>query len=179
MYEDLAKILFSKEDIDEKVRELAKELDRDYSGKRPLMVAVLKGSVMFYSDLLRAMTIPLELDFMAISSYGNQTHSSGEVRIIKDLDGSIEGKHVVIVEDIIDSGRTLSYLKNILSSRRPQSVKICTLLNKPERREAAIEPDYRGFDIKNEFVVGYGLDYAEDYRNLPVIGVLKEEIYKQ
>ena len=179
MYRDLKKILITKEEIDKRIRELAAELDRDYAGKRPLMVSVLKGSIMFYTDLLRAMTIPLELDFMVISSYGNKTRSSGEVRMIKDLDRSIEGKHVVLVEDIVDSGYTLSYLKRMLYSRHPQSIKICTLLDKFECREVPLEPDYKGFDIGNEFVVGYGLDYAEMYRNLPEIGVLKEEIYKK
>ena len=178
MYEDLKKILISKEALDKRISELAAELDRDYAGKRPLMVSILKGSIMFYSDLLRAMKIPLELDFMVISSYGNKTRSSGEVRMIKDLDRSIEGRHVIIVEDIVDSGYTLSYLKRMLYSRHPQSIKICALLDKVERREVPLEPDYKGFDIGNEFVVGYGLDYAELYRNLPEIGVLKEEIYQ-
>ena len=179
MYRDLKKILISKKELDKRIRELAAELDRDYAGKRPLMVSVLKGSIMFYTDLLRAMTIPVELDFMVISSYGNKTRSSGEVRMIKDLDRSIEGRHVVIVEDIVDSGYTLSYLKRMLYSRRPQSIKICTLLDKFECREVPLVPDYKGFDIGNEFVVGYGLDYAEMYRNLPEIGVLKEEIYQK
>ncbi|MBO7526127.1 MAG: hypoxanthine phosphoribosyltransferase [Clostridia bacterium] len=178
MYRDLKKILISKEEIDKRIKELAAELDRDYQGKRPLMVAILKGSIMFYADLLRAMTIPLELDFMAISSYGNKTKSSGEVRMIKDLDRSIEGRHIIIVEDIVDSGYTLSYLKRMLYSRHPESVKICTLLDKFECREVPLEPDYKGFDIGNEFVVGYGLDYAEKYRNLPEIGILKEEVYE-
>ena len=142
------------------------------------MVAILKGSIMFFADLLRAMTIPLEMDFMAISSYGNKTKSSGEVRMIKDLDRSIEGRHLVIVEDIVDSGYTLSFLKRMLYSRHPESVKICTLLDKFECREIPLQPDYKGFDIGNEFVVGYGLDYAEKYRNLPEIGILKEEVYK-
>ena len=178
MYEDLKKVLITKEEIDKRIKELAAELDRDYEGKRPLMVAILKGSVMFFADLVRAMTIPLEMDFMAISSYGNKTKSSGEVRMIKDLDRSIEGKHLVIVEDIVDSGYTLSFLKRMLYSRHPESVKICTLLDKFECREIPLQPDYKGFDIGNEFVVGYGLDYAEKYRNLPEIGILKEEIYK-
>lgn len=178
MYRDLKKILISKEEIDKRIKDLAAELDRDYQGKRPLMVAILKGSIMFYADLLRAMTIPLELDFMAISSYGNKTKSSGEVRMIKDLDRSIEGRHIIIVEDIVDSGYTLSYLKRMLYSRHPESVKICTLLDKFECREVPLEPDYKGFDIGNEFVVGYGLDYAEKYRNLPEIGILKEEVYE-
>ena len=169
MYRDLKKILITKDEIDKRIGELAAELDRDYAGKRPLMVAILKGSIMFYADLLRAMTIPLELDFMAISSYGNKTKSSGEVRMIKDLDRSIEGRHLVIVEDIVDSGYTLSYLKRMLYSRHPESVKICTLLDKFECREVPLEPDYKGFDIGNEFVVGYGLDYAEKYRELPFL----------
>ena len=176
MYRDLKKILITKEEIDKRIKELAAELDKDYAGKRPLMVAILKGSVMFYADLLRAMTIPLELDFMCISSYGNKTKSSGEIKLIKDLDFSIEGRHLVIVEDIVDSGYTLSYLKRMLYSRHPESVKICTLLDKFECRETPLQPDYKGFDIGNEFVVGYGLDYAEKYRNLPEIGILKEEI---
>ena len=179
MYQDLKKILISKDEIAKRIKELAAELDRDYAGKRPLMVAILKGSIMFYTDLLRAMTIPVELDFMCISSYGNKTKSSGEVRMIKDLDRSIEGKHIILVEDIVDSGYTLSYLKRMLYSRHPQSIKICTLLDKFECREVPLTPDYKGFDIGNEFVVGYGLDYAEMYRNLPEIGVLKEEVYER
>ena len=179
MYQDLKSILISKEQIDKRVQELAAELDRDYAGKKPLMVSILKGSVMFYTDLLRAMKIPLELDFMVISSYGNKTKSSGEVRVIKDLDRTIEGRDVIIVEDIVDSGYTLSYLKRMLYSRRPNSIKICALLDKVERREVPLVPDYKGFNIGNEFVVGYGLDYAELYRNLPEIGVLKEEIYSK
>ena len=178
MYNDLKKILITKDEIDARIKELAAELDRDYEGKRPLMVAILKGSIMFFADLLRAMTIPLEMDFMAISSYGNKTKSSGEVRMIKDLDRSIEGRHLVIVEDIVDSGYTLSFLKRMLYSRHPESVKICTLLDKFECREIPLQPEYKGFDIGNEFVVGYGLDYAEKYRNLPEIGILKEEVYK-
>lgn len=178
MYNDLSKILITKEEINKRIEELAAILDEEYEGKRPLMVCILKGSMMFYTDLLRAMKISLETDFMAISSYGNKTKSSGEVRMIKDLDRSIEGRHLVIVEDIVDSGYTLSYLKRMLNSRHPESVKICTLLDKFECREVPLEPDYKGFDIGNEFVVGYGLDYAEKYRNLPEIGILKEEIYK-
>ena len=178
MYADLKKILITKEEIDKRIKELAEELDRDYAGKRPLMIAILKGSIMFYADLLRAMKTPVELDFMAISSYGNKTKSSGEVKMIKDLDRSVEGRHLVIVEDIVDSGYTLSYLKRMLYSRHPESVKICTLLDKFECRETPLQPDYKGFDIGHEFVVGYGLDYAEKYRNLPEIGILKEEIYK-
>ncbi len=177
MYNDLEKILITKEEIAKRVGELAKQLDNDYKGKKPLCIATLKGSIMFYADLLRAMTIPVELDFIATSSYGNKTKSSGEVRIIKDLDRTIEGRHVLIIEDVVDSGYTLSYLKRMLSSRHPASVKICTLLDKFECREVPLEPDYKGFDIGNDFVVGYGLDYAEKYRNIPEIGILKKEIY--
>ncbi len=177
MYNDLEKVLFTKEQIAERIQEVAKEIDRDYEGKRPIMVAILKGSVMFYADLLRAMSIKAEMDFMAISSYGNATKSSGEVKMIKDLDRSIEGRHIVIVEDIVDTGYTLNYLKATLKTRNPASVKICALLNKQERRIVDIAPDYCCFDVGDEFVVGYGLDYAQLYRNLPVIGVLKKEVY--
>lgn len=179
MYNDIEKVLISKEEIAKRVKELAKKLDSDYSGKRPLLICVLKGSVMFFSDLIREMKIPMQIDFMSISSYGSGTKSSGEVRMIKDLDGSIENRHVIIVEDIIDSGYTLSYLKRMLYSRHPESVRICALLDKFERREVAIEADYKGFDIGNEFVVGYGLDFAEEYRNLPDIGILKAKVYEK
>lgn len=179
MYNDIEKVLISKDEIAKRVKELAKKLDSDYMGKRPLLICVLKGSVMFFSDLIREMKIPMQIDFMSISSYGSGTKSSGEVRMIKDLDGSIENRHVIIVEDIIDSGYTLSYLKRMLYSRHPESVRICALLDKFERREVAIEADYKGFDIGNEFVVGYGLDYAEEYRNLPDIGILKAKVYEK
>ncbi len=177
MYNDLEKILFTKEQIAERIKGVATEIDRDYGDKRPIMVAILKGSVMFYADLLRAMSIEAEMDFMAISSYGNATKSSGEVKMIKDLDRSIEGRHIVIVEDIVDTGYTLNYLKATLKTRNPASVKICALLNKQERRIVDISPDYCCFEVGDEFVVGYRLDYAQLYRNLPVIGVLKKEVY--
>ena len=179
MHQDVQTVMFSEEEITARVGALAKELDAEYAGKNPLMVAILKGSVMFYADLLRAMTIPLEMDFMAISSYGAGAKSSGEVKLIKDLDRKIEGRHVIIVEDIIDSGYTLSYLKRMLYSRGPQSVKICALLDKYSRRVVPIEADYKGFDCADEFVIGYGLDYAERYRNLPYIGVLKRSVYEK
>ena len=179
MHQDVQTVMFSEEEINARVGALAKELDAEYAGKNPLMVAILKGSVMFYADLLRAMTIPLEMDFMAISSYGAGAKSSGEVKLIKDLDRKIEGRHVIIVEDIIDSGYTLSYLKRMLYSRGPQSVKICALLDKYSRRVVPIEADYKGFDCADEFVIGYGLDYAERYRNLPYIGVLKRSVYEK
>mgnify|MGYP003295874613 CR=1 FL=1 len=143
-----------------------------------MLVSVLKGSVLFMADLMRAVTIPCEIDFMSVSSYGNDTNSSGRVRILKDLDRDIEGYDLIIVEDILDSGKTLSYLKNILQTRNPASIRICTLLEKPERKNSEIFADYSGFDVPNEFVVGYGLDYAQKYRNLPFIGVLKEEVYQ-
>ena len=179
MHQDVQSIMFSKEQIERRIGELAAQLSREYEGKTPLMVGILKGSIMFYADLLRAMTIPVEMDFMAISSYGAGAKSSGEVKLIKDLDRKIEGRDVVIVEDIIDSGYTLSYLKRMLYSRRPESVKICALLDKYSRRVVPIEADYKGFDCEDEFVVGFGLDYAERYRNLPYIGILKRSVYEK
>jgi len=179
MHPDVDSIMISQEQLCRRVGELAAELDREYQGKRPLMISILKGSIMFYADLLRAMTIPIEMDFMAISSYGAGAKSSGEVKLIKDLDRKIEGKDVIIVEDIIDSGYTLSYLKRMLYSRKPASVKICALLDKYERRVVPIEADFKGFDIRDEFVIGYGLDYAERYRNLPYIGILKRSVYEK
>ncbi len=179
MHQDVESIMFSKEQIEGRIAELAGVLDAEYADKNPLMVGILKGSVMFYADLLRAMRIPLEMDFMAISSYGMGAKSCGEVKLIKDLDHKIEGRHVIIVEDIIDSGYTLSYLKRMLYSRKPESVKICALLDKYSRRVVPIEADYKGFDCPDEFVIGYGLDYAERYRNLPYIGILKRCVYEK
>lgn len=179
MHPDVENIMISEEQLKSRIGELAAKLDKEYEGKRPLMVAILKGSVMFYADLLRAMTIPVEMDFMAISSYGAGAKSSGEVKLIKDLDRKIEGRDVIIVEDIIDSGYTLSYLKRMLYSRKPASVKICALLDKYARRVVPIEADYKSFDIEDEFVIGYGLDYAERYRNLPYIGILKRSVYEK
>ncbi len=178
MRKEIERILLSEEQIKARVKELAAKLDEDYAGKQPLMVAILKGSVMFFADLLREMKIDVTLDFMAISSYGNGAKSSGEVKMIKDLDGKIEGKDVIIVEDIIDSGYTMRYLKHLLEARRPASIKLCALLDKPSRRETEIEIDYKGFEVEDEFVVGYGLDYAGLYRNIPYIGILKREIYE-
>lgn len=177
MHNDLEQILITEEQIKQRVSELGKTLSADYADKTPLMLCILKGSSLFYTDLIRAMDIPLECDFIAVSSYGNKTKSSGEVRMIKDLDKSIEGRHVVIVEDIVDSGYTLVYLKKILDSRGPASIKVCSLLDKEERREVPVSPDYVGFSIDDYFVVGYGLDYNELYRNLPEIGVLKPSVY--
>ena len=178
MHPDIQEILISKEEIKTKVIELAKELDEDYKDKNPIMICILKGSVLFFSDIVREMTVPLEIEFMAISSYG-QGATSGIVKLVKDLDCSIEGRHVIIVEDIVDTGHTLFYLKKLLNDRMPASIKICAMLDKIERREADIKADYKAFDICNEFVVGYGLDYAQRYRNLPEIGILKREIYEK
>ena len=181
MQNDIARILLTEEEIQARVRQLGAQLSEDYRDKFPAMVCILKGSVMFYTDLLRNMPIPLSMDFMAVSSYGKHTKSSGEVEIRKDLSTSIENRHVVIVEDIIDSGFTLTYLTRMLSARGAASIKIITLLDKPARRAPGItlKSDYSGFEIPDEFVVGYGLDYDEAYRNLPFIGILKPEVYQK
>ena len=180
MRNDIAKVLLTEEQIQNRVREMGQQLAKDYAGKNPTVICILKGAVLFYTDLLRNMDIPLSMDFMAVSSYGNKTKSSGEVEIRKDLSTSIENKHVIIVEDIVDSGFTLSYLTRMLASRGAASIKLCTLLDKPNHRAPGItlQADYSGFEIGNEFVVGYGLDYAEVYRNLPYIGILKPEVYE-
>lgn len=178
MHEDLREILLSEDEIRQKVEELGRRLAEDYRGKNPLCVCVLKGAALFMTDLVRRMDIPLEMDFMAVSSYGASTVSSGVVRIIKDLDTSVEGRHVLMVEDIIDSGLTLSYLLELMRQRNAASIKVVTLLDKPHRRVVDLNPDYCGFTVPDAFLVGYGLDYAERYRNLPYIGVLKEEVYR-
>ncbi len=176
--EDIDKILIPAEAVQQRCRELGAQISRDYAGKDLLLVCILKGGVMFLSDLTRALSIPHAIDFMAISSYGGtRIETSGVVRILMDLNTNIENRHVLIVEDIIDTGRTLQYIIENLETRDPASLKICTLLNKASRREVPIKVDYLGFDIPNEFVVGYGLDYNELYRNLPYIGVLKAEAY--
>jgi hypoxanthine phosphoribosyltransferase len=178
LLDDVAEILISEEQIRQRTQELAQEISRDYEGKDLLLVCVLKGGIVFLVDLMRELTIPHSIDFMATSSYGASTESSGVVRILKDLDKPIEGRNVLIVEDIIDTGHTLDYLTRILYERAPASLHICTLLNKQERREVDIPIDYVGFNIPNKFVIGYGLDFGEIYRNLPFVGVLKPEIYK-
>ena len=180
MENDIARVLLSQEEIQNRVQELGRQIAWDYRGKNPAMVCILKGAIMFYTDLLRAMSIQLSMDFMAVSSYGKSTKSSGEVEIRKDLSTSIENRHVIIVEDIIDSGFTLTYLSRMLAARGAASIKICTLLDKPARRAPGItlKADYSGFEIPDGFVVGYGLDFAEAYRNLPYIGILKPEIYE-
>lgn len=177
MGEDLQKILIAEEQIDSRLAELAAQIDKDYEGKDILVVGVLKGAVMVMADLVRKIHTPLTMDWMAVSSYGSGTKSSGVVRILKDLETDLEGRHVLIVEDIIDSGLTLSWLKSNLESRGPASVQIATLLRKPEAATVDIHVEYVGFDIANEFVVGYGLDYAEKYRNLPFIGTLAPHVY--
>lgn len=179
MHQDCERILLSEEQLQSKISEVAAQLDRDYADKRPLIVGILKGSIIFYSDLIRRMTIPVELDFMAVSSYGSGTVSSGFLKMKKDLDKDITGRDVIIVEDIIDSGYTLAKLKKLLYARNPASLKVVVLLDKFERRTAAIEPDYTCFQIEDEFVIGYGLDYDERYRNLPYIGILKRSVYEQ
>jgi hypoxanthine phosphoribosyltransferase len=170
----IGEALVSQEDLERRVRELGAEISRDYEGKELFLVGVLKGAVFFLSDLMRALEVPCEVDFMAVASYGSSTDSSGVVRILKDLDATIEGKDVLIVEDIIDSGLTLSYLLRTLKARDPRSLEVCALLTKPERREVDLPIRYTGFEIPNKFVIGYGLDHAERYRNLPYVAVLEE-----
>lgn len=179
MIKDIKEVLFNEEDITKKVKEISKEISRDYKGKDLVVVGVLKGSVLFAAELIKGITIPCEIDFMAVSSYGDATESSGVVRILKDLDHSIEGRDILIVEDIVDSGITLSYLTKYLKARKANSIEIVTLLNKPARRKKDIHVKYIGYDVPDEFIVGYGIDYAEKYRNLPFIGVLKPEVYNK
>lgn len=177
MHPHLEKVLFTEEQILSKVTELGAKLTQTYAGKNPLFICILKGAVMFMADLVKRVEVPMEMDFMAVSSYGDSSRSSGVVRIMKDLDRPVENRHVVIVEDIVDTGLTLAYLKEVLVHRRAASVEIVTLFDKPEGRKVDIAPDYYGFVVPNEFIVGYGLDYSEQYRNLPCVGVLKREIY--
>ncbi len=177
MHKDLAKILVTKEEISARIKELGDEITHDYQGESVLMVGILRGAVVFFSELVKNIDLDVRFDFMVVSSYGSGSVSSGEVKIVKDISQPIEGKHVLIVEDIIDTGHTLSNLKKMLQTRNPKSIKIVSLLDKPSRRKVEMEGDYIGFVVPNEFVVGYGLDYDEKYRNLPEIGVLKEEIY--
>ena len=178
LIEDVAEVLFTAEQIAAKVHELGAQLSSEYAGRQPTLVSVLKGSLPFMADLMRSMTIPVTIDLMEVSSYGGTaTETSGLVRILKDLSATIEGKDVVIVEDIIDTGLTLNYLLRYLRGKNPRSLKICALLDKPARRLVEIDITYRGFSIPDRFVVGYGLDYGEFYRNLPFIGVLRPEVY--
>lgn len=178
MHPHVERILLDEQQIKERIIELGKQITEEYEGESILMVGILKGAMIFLADLVRHIDVPTSFDFMAVSSYGAGTVSSGAVRILKDLDKSIEGKHVIIVEDIVDTGLTLQYLVENIKARGPASLKICTLLDKPSRRTLEVPVDYNGFNIPDEFVVGYGLDYNERYRNLPYIAVLKPEIYQ-
>ena len=178
MEEYIGRVLISKEDLGKRVAELGAEITRDYEGKKILVLGILKGAVPFMADLIREIKLPLTYDFMALSSYGVSTQSSGVVRILKDLERSVEDVHILIAEDIVDTGLTLKYLKENLKARNPLSVKVVTLLDKATRRKVDVTPDYNGFSIPDEFVVGYGLDFNQEYRNLPYVGVLKQEAYE-
>ncbi len=177
MKNDIKEVLFTEEQLRQKVDELGAQITADYRGKNPLIVSVLKGSYVFMADLTRRIDTPCNVDFMVVSSYGAGTKTSGEVQIIKDLENSIDGRDLIIVEDILDSGVTLSYLMKVLTARGANSIRLCTLLSKPDRRKIDVHIDYLGFEIPDEFVVGYGLDFAEKYRNLPYIGILKPSVY--
>ncbi len=177
MHCDVEKIIYTEEQIHEAVCALGRRISEDYKDKKLLMLSVLKGSVVFMSDLMREITIDCRIDFMSVSSYGSGVKTSGVVKILKDLDIQITGYDILVVEDILDSGLTLKHILELLETRGPHSIRLCTLLDKPERRKAAIETDYCGFQVPDEFIVGYGLDYDEKYRNLPYIGILKPEIY--
>jgi hypoxanthine phosphoribosyltransferase len=176
---DEVEVLLTEVAVRHRIKELAREITRDYEGQEILVVGILKGAFIFMADLVREIGVPLKLDFMDVSSYGNSAVSSGEVRIMKDLEDSIEGKNVIIVEDIVDTGLTLHYITEILKKREPKSLKICCLLDKPSRRQSTVRPDYIGFVIEDLFVVGWGLDYAERYRNYPGIGILNPSVYKK
>ena len=177
MHKDVERILYTEEELHDRVRALGAQITADYAGRSPLLVSVLRGSYIFMADLTRAIHLDVSVDFMSVSSYGSGTVSSGQVEIKKDLSDSIEGKDLILVEDILDSGNTLYYLLDVLRARKPASIRICTLMDKPERRTKPIKADYVGFTIPDAFIVGYGLDYAEKYRNLPYVGVLKPSVY--
>ena len=177
MHPDCERVLITEEEIRAKVVEMAKRISSDYAGKELLLIGILKGAMIFLADLVREIAVPVQYDFMAVSSYGASSKSSGEVRILKDLEYGVEGRHIIIVEDIVDTGLTLNYLAENLRSRDPASVKICTLLDKPSRRVEPVDIDYNGFVIPDEFVVGYGLDYSDRYRNFPYIMVLSPRVY--
>jgi hypoxanthine phosphoribosyltransferase len=177
--DDIARVLISEVDLQRRIGELGREISADYADRAPVLVGVLKGAAMFLVDLARTIDLPIEIDFMAVSSYGASTRSSGVVRILKDLDQAIDGRDILVVEDIVDTGLTLRYIVANLRDRGPSSVRICALLQKVKHRDAAIAIDYVGFEIPDEFVVGYGLDYAETYRNLPFVGVLRPEVYRR
>ena len=179
MNDDILRVLYSEEELEAKCAELGAQISKDYEGKNLLLVSVLKGAVVFMTDLMRHITVPCSIDFMVVSSYGSGVKTSGVVKIVKDLDADLAGKDLLIVEDILDTGMTLHYLKQLLQDRNPNSIRIATLLDKPERRRAAVRADYVGFQVPDEFVVGYGLDYDEKYRNLPYVGILKPEVYNK
>ena len=179
LYDDMEQVLLSEQQIREKVEALGVQISQDYAGKEPVLVSVLKGAFIFMADLCRAITIPCSMDFMAVSSYGAGTESSGRVRIIKDLDTIIQNKHVILVEDVLDSGITLHYLIQLLRQRQPASLRLVTLLDKPARRRAQVDVDYCGFQVPDAFLVGYGLDYGEKYRNLPDVCILKRSMYQK
>ncbi len=178
MVNDIARTLITEKQLETKIKQLGEKITADYTDKDLLVIGILKGSSIFMSDLIRKINLPISIDFMIVSSYGDSTETSGVVKILKDLDKNVENKHLLIVEDIIDTGLTLKYLHELLQSRKPASIRVCTLLDKPSKRKQNIKPDYVGFEVPDEFVVGYGVDYAEKYRNLPFIGVLKSSIYK-
>lgn len=177
--DDILKVLLSEEQLKEKCAEMGAQITRDYAGKNLLLVTVLKGAVVYMADLMRCIDLPCAIDFMVVSSYGSGTKTSGVVKIVKDLDQDLSGKDLLIVEDILDSGMTLSYLKGLLQGRNPASIRIATLLDKPSRRKVDLKADYVGFEVPDEFVVGFGLDYCQQYRNMPYIGVLKPEVYSK
>jgi hypoxanthine phosphoribosyltransferase len=179
MKKDIQEILFSEEVLNNRIKELASEINRDYEGRNLVIVGILKGSVLFAADLIKNISVECEIDFMAVSSYGSSTETSGVVRILKDLDSSIEGKDILLVEDIVDTGITLSYLLKYLQARKANSIEIISLLNKPVRRKTDLDVKYIGFEVPDGFIVGYGIDYAEKYRNLPFIGILKPEVYEK
>ena len=179
MNDDILRVLYSEEELEAKCAELGAQISKDYEGKNLLLVSVLKGAVVFMTDLMRHITVPCSIDFMVVSSYGSGVKTSGVVKIVKDLDADLAGKDLLIVEDILDTGMTLHYLKQLLQDRNPNSIRIATLLDKPERGRAAVRADYVGYQVPDEFVVGYGLDYDEKYRNLPYVGILKPEVYKK
>ena len=174
---NIQEILFSEEQLKTRVNEIARQIEADYAGKEIMLIGILRGSFVFMADLCRAIRLPCTLDFMSVSSYGSGTTSSGQIQIIKDLSEDISGRHVIVIEDILDSGNTLSYLLNILEHRHPADLRLCALLDKPDRRVKPVELHYCGFTIPDAFVVGYGLDYDEHYRGLPYIGILKPEVY--
>ena len=176
---DIECILFSEEQLKQRVREMGEQITADYQGKEPVLISILRGAYIFMADLTRSIDLPCTVDFMAVSSYGKGVSSSGQVQITKDLSEEIEGKDIIVIEDILDSGNTLYYLMQILQARHPASIRLCTLLDKPDRRVKDIKADYSGFSIPDAFVVGYGLDWAEKYRNLPYIGILKPEVYSK